>query len=95
MFGAEERIRRLMEERMDAGFLDFTCGNLGAVALCRELGARAHGTFSLNIANTPALEFFQELGLKSAECSFELTGRELEALGAACPGGPWSTAARR
>ena len=87
MFGAEERIRRLMEERMAGGFLDFTCGNLGAVALCRELGARAHGTFSLNIANTPALEFFQELGLKSAECSFELTGRELEALGGSLPRG--------
>ena len=87
MFGAEERIRGLMEERMDAGFMDFTCGNLGAVALCRELGARAHGTFSLNIANTPALEFFQELGLKSAECSFELTGRELEALGGSLPRG--------
>ena len=87
MFGAEERIRRLMEERMDAGFMDFTCGNLGAVALCRELGARAHGTFSLNIANTPALDFFQELGLQSAECSFELTGRELEALGGSLPRG--------
>ena len=87
MFGAEERIRGLMEERMDAGFSDFTCGNLGAVALCRELGARAHGTFSLNIANTPALDFFQELGLQSAECSFELTGRELEALGGSLPRG--------
>ncbi len=87
MFGAEERIRGLMEERMAGGFMDFTCGNLGAVALCRELGARAHGTFSLNIANTPALDFFQELGLQSAECSFELTGRELEALGGSLPRG--------
>ena len=87
MFGAEDQVRRLMRERMAAGFADFTCGNLGAVALCRELGARAHGTFSLNIANTPALGFFQELGLKSAECSFELTGRELEALGGSLPRG--------
>ena len=87
MFGAEDQVRRLMRERMAGGFMDFTCGNLGAVALCRELGARAHGTFSLNIANTPALEFFQELGLKSAECSFELTGRELEALGDSLPRG--------
>ena len=87
MFGAEGQVRRLMRERMDAGFRDFTCGNLGAVALCRELGARAHGTFSLNIANTPALGFFQELGLQTAECSFELTGRELEALGGGLPRG--------
>ena len=87
MFGAEDQVRRLMRERMAGGFMDFTCGNLGAVALCRELGARAHGTFSLNIANTPALEFFQELGLQSAECSFELTGRELEALGGSLPRG--------
>ena len=63
MFGAEERIRGLMEERMAGGFMDFTCGNLGAVALCRELGARAHGTFSLNIANTPGPGLFPGAGV--------------------------------
>lgn len=87
MFGGEARIRRLMKARMEEGFSAFVCGTLGAVALCRELGAEAHGSFSLNIANTVALECFRKLGLSSAEASFELTGREFSALGGELPRG--------
>ena len=87
MFGGEARIRRQMEERMEEGFSAFVCGNLGAVALCRELGAEAHGSFSLNIGNTAALECFRQLGLSTAEASFELTGREFSALGGELPRG--------
>ena len=63
------------------GFTEYLCGNLGTLQLCRELGVTAHGSFSLNIANTPALEFFGRLGLESAELSFELSGREISGLG--------------
>ena len=72
---------------MAAGFQDFTCGNLGALALCRELGAKAHGSFSLNIWNSWALEAFRKLGLVDAELSFELAGREAGALGGSLPRG--------
>lgn len=81
VFGREAELRRLMEERMERGFTEFLCGNLGSVQLCRELGAIAHGAFSLNIANTQALGEFERLGLKSAEVSWELTGREISGLG--------------
>ncbi len=87
MFGEEEAVRRAMREKMDAGFMDFVCGNLGAVALCRDLGARAHGGFSLNITNTQTLRFFESLGLVDAELSFELSGREAGALGGGLPRG--------
>ncbi len=80
LFGQEDQVRRLIEERMHRGFGQFTCGNLGALALCRELGARAHGAFSLNITNSAALEAFAALGLESAEASFELSGREFRGL---------------
>ncbi|MCI9553240.1 MAG: U32 family peptidase [Acutalibacter sp.] len=80
LFGQEDQVRRLMEERMHRGFEQFTCGNLGTLALCRELGARAHGAFSLNITNSAALEAFAALGLESAEASFELSGREFRGL---------------
>ena len=79
---------------MDRGYRDFTCGNLGALALCRELGARAHGTFSLNAANSWALDALEDLGLVTAECSFELTAGSSTGFPAPCPAGGWSTAAR-
>ncbi len=76
-FGWEQELRGLLQARMAAGFGDFLCGNLGAVQLCRELGARPHGSFGLNIANSASAEAFSRLGLSSAELSFELSGREL------------------
>lgn len=86
-FGAEGEVERLMSARMKDGFCDFICGNLGGLWLGKKLGAAMHGGFSLNIFNTAALDCFQGLGLVSAEASFELTGRELAALGGALPRG--------
>lgn len=82
-FGAEEEVKRLMESRMKSGFFEFVCGNLGGVELGRQFGKDAilHGAFGLNIFNTAALDFFEELGLSSAEVSFELSGKDLSALG--------------
>lgn len=87
MFGEEKRTVRQMEQHMAAGFDKFVCGNLGAVALAKKLGAELHGSFSLNVFNTVALEFFQELGLSTAEMSFELTARELAGIGGSLPRG--------
>lgn len=87
MFGREQELRRLMESRKALGFTEYLCGNLGSVQLCRELGFTAHGSFSLNIANTQALSTLEKLGLKSAELSFELSGREISGLGAGLPRG--------
>ena len=80
-FGAEEKVKAEMRRLMDAGVKTFLCGNLGAVALCREMGAEAHGSFSLNITNTESIRTFENLGLKSAELSFELTLDEIAAMG--------------
>lgn len=87
MFGQEKELRALMERRKAKGFTDFVCGNLGALQLCREAGGTAHGAFSLNITNTPALNAFAGLGLKTAELSFELSGREAGAIGGSLPRG--------
>lgn len=81
MFGREGDLRRLMEERKALGFTEYLCGNLGSIQLCRELGVDAHGGFSLNITNTPALSALERLGVLSAELSFELSGREISGLG--------------
>lgn len=87
LFGEEKRTVRQMEQHMSAGFDKFVCGNLGTVALARKLGAEFHGSFSLNIFNTASLECFQELGISTAEMSFELTARELAGIGGTLPRG--------
>jgi len=81
-FGAEDKVRAEMKRLMAIGVKTFLCGNLGAVALCKELGADIHGSYSLNITNTESIKTFENLGLKSAELSYELTLDEISAMGA-------------
>lgn len=87
LFGGENGVRELMAARMEDGFREFVVGNLGGLWLGRQLGAKLHGGFSLNIFNTAALDHFEELGLSTAELSFELSGREAAALGGKLPRG--------
>lgn len=87
IWGVETQVKAAMEARRAEGFTHFWCGNLGAVALCREMGVSAHGGFSLNIFNTQSLGFFEQLGLLDAELSFELTGEEVAGIGGSLPRG--------
>lgn len=87
LWGIEAQVRETMQRRRDAGFTHFRCGNLGAVALCRELQVSAHGGFSLNVFNTQSAAFFEKLGLEDTEFSFELTGEETAGIGGALPRG--------
>lgn len=86
-FGGEDTVRRLLEERMQEGFRRTWCGNLGAVAVAREMGAELHAGFSLNLTNSSALHWLQENGFSSAELSFELTLQQCTSLGADIPRG--------
>ena len=78
--GAEDQIRRKIRRYKELGFRDFLCGNIGAVALCREEDVTAHSSFSLNITNEEAFLFYRTLGLLSIELSFELSCHEVRAL---------------
>jgi putative protease len=76
-FGGENEVSAAIEER--AGLSKtFLCGNIGSAALCRKLKVRWEGAYSLNIMNSEALEFFEDLGAEDAELSYELTLREAE-----------------
>ena len=86
-FGGEETVRRLLSERMDAGFLDTWVGNLGAVALAWEMGAALHGGFSLNITNSQSLRWLEERDFASAELSCELMLEQCARLGGSLPRG--------
>lgn len=83
LWGIENAVRERMKACKAMGYTHFYCGNLGALALCKELGVSAHGGFSLNVFNTESLRFFEEFGLEDTELSFELTGEEIRALGGA------------
>ena len=87
LFGREESAARKLQILRDEGFLDCRAGNLGAAALAVSLGMRVHGAFSLNVMNTPALRWYQEIGLADTELSFELTLAQAAALGGDLPRG--------
>lgn len=86
-WGGEDAVRRRMQAWMDAGFDRFRCGGLDGLALCRELGARVSGGFTLNAMNTAALDFFGDAGLEDAELSAELSGVQIAALAGTLPRG--------
>ena len=86
-FGGENTVRTLLQERMALGFSKVWCGNLGAVAVAKELRAELHGGFSLNVTNTSSLRWLEELDFASAELSFELTLGQCAGLGGDIPRG--------
>ena len=87
MWGIENPVREKMKECMAAGLRDFYVGNLGGLALCRELGVSAHGGFSMNVFNTESVNAFEQLGLCDTELSFELTKEEIGGIGGGMPRG--------
>ena len=87
LWGIENAVHARMKACKAMGDTHFYCGNLGALALCKELGVSAHGGFSLNVFNTECLRFFEEFGLDDTELSFELTGDEIRGLGGELPRG--------
>lgn len=87
MFGIERAVRRSLENAKAAGVTDVWAGTLDGVRLALDCGFTVHGGFSLNITNTPALEFYHSLGVADAELSFELTLRQAARIGGAVPRG--------
>lgn len=81
IFGQEERVKAALAEYKDLGITDAYCGNIGTAALAVGLGLNVHGGFSLNVFNTRSLEFIKDSGLCDTEVSFELTSKQINALG--------------
>jgi Collagenase and related proteases len=87
MFGTESAVRARLTAVRQAGIRDVWAGNLGAVALGKELGFAVHGGFSLNITNSAALAWYLDFGLADTELSFELTLAQAAAVGGELPRG--------
>lgn len=86
-FGADTEVAEKVNELVKAGFTDFLCGNIGAVAIVKNAGGTVHGAFSLNIVNSEAIKAVEDLGLEDAELSFELTLDEIAELKGNLPRG--------
>ncbi len=87
MFGRENQIKLRLSELKSLGLEDVLASNIGAVYLADKMGFNVHGGFGLNITNTESLCFYEEMGLKSAELSFELTKNQIKDLGGTIPRG--------
>lgn len=87
MFGIENQIKLRLSELKKIGVNSALASNIGAVYLAREMGFEVHGGFGLNITNTESLVAYENMGLKSAELSFELTKNQIKDLGGTIPRG--------
>lgn len=67
-----EQVRQLLHHARALGITEVVAGNLGHIALCRQLGFAVRGDFGLNAYNSHALEMLRCAGLISATASFEL-----------------------
>ncbi len=86
-FGADNEVKRKAEQLVETGFLDFLCGNIGAVEITKSVGGKVHGGFSLNVANSESLKTLEELDAADCELSFELTLDEIKDLKGDLPRG--------
>lgn len=87
MFGIENQIKLRLAELKKIGIKAVLASNIGAVSLANKMGFEVHGGFGLNITNTESLIAYEEMGLKSAELSFELKAGQIKELGGSIPRG--------
>lgn len=72
MFGSEKQLAAQLAQAKSAGIRSVVCPTIGAVQLAREAGLVPIGGWSLNLANSLALEELHALGVREAVVSFEL-----------------------
>ena len=68
-----DHLRQALRNLRAAGIREVLVGNLGLLLTARECGLRARGDFGLNIYNSLSMHAAQELELRSACLSFEMT----------------------
>ena len=81
LFGAQERVEKLLLKAKNIGVKSALCGSLDAVALAEKCGLEAHLGFSMNVFNSLSIAEFERIGVKSITLSPELTLAQCAALG--------------
>ncbi len=82
----DDELEKMANRLYVKGFRKALCRNPGQFALLRRMGYRVHADFSLNLANTQAMEVLKPL-VDSATLSFELTLRQIKSLPKSLPAG--------
>ena len=67
-----EQVRDLLHHARALGITEVVVGNLGHIAMCRQMGFAVRGDFGLNAYNSHTLEMLRNAGLISATASFEM-----------------------
>ena len=81
MFGSENIIEQYILKAKEVGVDTVLASNIGSIAVAQKCGVQINGGFGLNVFNTESLNFYEALGLKSADVSFELTFNKINELG--------------
>ena len=71
--GQMQKLRQQLQRASQWGVKEALVGNLGLMLPVREAGMAIRGDFGLNIFNSVAMTALQELEVKSATLSFEMT----------------------
>ena len=74
-----------LEKARDLGATEALVGNLGMIALARDLGFALRADYGLPVFNAQALKEFKRLGFVSATASFELKLAQIRDLNKALP----------
>ncbi len=85
----EAKIVEMLREIKDLGITHATCGNIGSLKICKDMGFITHGTHALNITNTRSLDFYDKSGLSDATLSFEISEKSMKNLGGAIKRGAY------
>ena len=75
----------LLKKSRDAGCTSAAVGNIGQVAMAREMGFSLRGDYGLNVFNSRSLAMLEEMGFVSACLSFELRHQQIRDLRGALP----------
>lgn len=67
-----ETVLALLRAVREQGVEEVLCGNLGQIALAKNLGFTVRGDFGLNVFNSQTMQVLAEAGLRSVTASFEL-----------------------
>ena len=83
----EEQFRERLTKIRDMGVRSVWADNIYGIKLGRDLGMDVYGGFGLNITNSCALADLGSLGLSAAAVSFEISMKQIMALGGSLPRG--------
>lgn len=87
LFGAEDKVRRLLLTAREAGITTAVAGTLDGLRLALDIGFETHAGFGTNAFNTQTMEAFEAMGVQSALLSAELTLGRAAFIGGTLPRG--------